>query len=37
MVGGEALEGADRGAVVAKFGVVVVLDDERVPRASPVE
>ncbi len=34
-VRGEALHGADRRAVVAVFGVVVVLDDQRVALAGP--
>ena len=37
MFGSEALERADRGAVVAQLGVVVVLDDQRVVPARPVE
>jgi hypothetical protein len=35
VVGGEALERADRHTVVAELGVVVVLDDQRVVAARP--
>jgi hypothetical protein len=36
-LGGVALERTDRGAVIAKLGVVVVLDDERVGLLCPCE
>ena len=35
-VGPQALQRADRGAVVAELGVVVVLDDQRVVRSRPL-
>ena len=37
MRSGRALQGADRGAIVAILRVVVVVDGDRVPRFQPHE